>query len=58
MSKAKLDKDFDAFNLQIDKQADEEIKNIRDKTDSVKAKAVKIGETVELSLKGTNTKQT
>ena len=51
MSKPKLEKDFEDFNLQIDKLAEEEIKSIRDKADAVKAEVVKIGEIVELSIK-------
>ena len=56
MSKAKLDKDFEAFNLQIDKLAEEEIKTIKDKVDAVKAEAGRIGQTVELSFKDSKVK--
>jgi hypothetical protein len=56
MSKAKLDKDFEAFNLQIDKLAEEEMKTIKDKVDAVKAEAGRIGQTVELSLKDSKVK--
>ena len=51
VSKAKLNKDFEDFNLQIDKLAEEEMKSIRKKADDVKAGVAKIGETVELSIK-------
>ena len=50
MSKAKLDKDFEEFNLQIDKLAEEEIKGIRDEADTIRAEASKIGENVEASI--------
>jgi len=54
MSKAKLEKDFRDFNLQIEKMAEEEVKSIREKADVVKAEATKIGEAVEASVKETN----
>ena len=51
MSKEKLEKDFNDFTSQIEKMADEEIKNIKEKADAVKAEVGKIGEAVELSVK-------
>jgi hypothetical protein len=51
MSKAKLEKDFHDFNLQIEKLAEEELKNIKEKADAVKAEVDKIGVAVELSVK-------
>lgn len=56
MSKAKLDKDFEDFNLQIDKLAEDELKSIKDKADAVRLEAGKIGEAVELSLKDSKAK--
>jgi hypothetical protein len=56
MSKAKLEKDFQDFNLQIEEFAEEEIKRIKEKAEAVKAEAVKIGEDVELSLKESKAK--
>ena len=51
MSKEKLEKDFQDFNMQIDKLADEELRSIREKADAVKASAEKIGEAIEDSDK-------
>ena len=56
MSKTKLDKNFEDFNLQIDKLAEEEMKNIKDKVDAVKAEVGQIGASVELSLKDAKAK--
>ena len=56
MSKAKLEKDFQDFNLQIENLAEEELKRIKEKAEAVKAEATKIGEAAELSIKGTKTK--
>jgi hypothetical protein len=51
MSKEKLEKDFKDFNSQIDKLAEEELKNIKEKAEAIKAEVGKIGENVELSMK-------
>lgn len=56
MSKAKLEKDFQDFNLQIEKLAEEEMKRIKEKADAVKAEVGKIGEAFELSIKETKAK--
>ena len=56
MSKEKLEKDFQNFNLQIEKLAEEEVKSIREKADALKAEAGKIGEAVELSTHETKAK--
>ncbi len=56
MSKAKLEKDFQDFNLQIEKLAEEELKNIKEKADAVKAEVDKIGVAVELSVKNSESK--
>ena len=53
MSKAKLEKDFKDFNLQIDKLAEEELKSIKEKAEAIKAQAGKIGEAFESSAKET-----
>ena len=50
MSKEKLEKDFQDFNSQIDKMAEEEIKAIREKTESIKAEVSKIGDSVASSV--------
>ena len=50
MSKEKLDKDFQNFNVEIEKSAEEELKNIKEKAEAVKAEASKIGEAVESSV--------
>jgi DNA-binding ferritin-like protein len=50
MSKEKLENDYQNFNKQIDERAEEAIKNIREKADSIREEAKKIGETVEGSL--------
>ena len=57
MSKEKLEKDFQSFNLQIEKMADEEVKSIKEKADAIKSEASKIGESVELSVKGSEGKE-
>ncbi len=56
MSKAKLEKDFQEFNLQIEKLAEEEIKDIKEKADAVQAEAAKVGAKVEVSIKETKAK--
>ena len=50
MSKEKLEKDYQAFNLQIEKLAEEELKNIKEKANAIKSEASTIGENFELSL--------
>jgi hypothetical protein len=57
MSKAKLEKDFQDFNLQIEKLAEEELKNIKEKADAVKAEVDKIGVADELSVKNNEGKE-
>ncbi len=56
MSKAKLEKDFQEFNLQIEKLAEAEVKEIKEKADAIKAEAAKVGEKVEASVKETKAK--
>lgn len=51
-----MDKDFEEFNQQIDKLAEEEMKSIKEKVEEVKAEAAKIGQTVELSIKDSKAK--
>jgi F0F1-type ATP synthase membrane subunit b/b' len=50
MSKEKLENDYQNLNKQIDERAEEAIKNIREKADSIREEAKKIGETIEGSL--------
>jgi len=57
MSKEKLEKDFQDFNLQIEKLADEELKKIKEKADAIKSEVSKIGESVELSAKDSEGKE-
>ena len=56
MSKEELEKDFNDFNSQIEKMADEEIRNIKEKANAIKAEACKIGDAVELSVKSAKRK--
>jgi len=51
MSKEKLEKDFKDFNSQIDGLAEDELKNIRQKAEALKAEVGKISETIELSVR-------
>ena len=48
--KEKLEKDYQNFNLNIERIAEEEIKQIREKANAIKEEASKIGESVELAL--------
>jgi hypothetical protein len=48
--KEKLEKDYQNFNLNIERIAEEEIKKIREKANAIKKEASKMGEAVELSL--------
>jgi len=57
MSKEKLEKDFQDFNMQIEKLADEELKKIKEKADAIKSEVNKIGESVELSVKDNERKE-
>ena len=50
MSKEKLENDYQNFNKQIEQLAEQSIKNIREKADSIREEAKKIGETVEDSM--------
>jgi hypothetical protein len=50
MSKAKLEKDYQNFTIEIEKLVQQEIKNIQEKADSIKEEADKTGQAVELSL--------
>lgn len=50
MSKAKLETDYQNFNMQIDKLAQDALKNIREKADSIKEEASKKGQAVELAI--------
>jgi hypothetical protein len=50
MSKAKLETDYQNFNMQIDKLAQGALKNIREKADSIKEEASKKGQAVELAI--------
>ncbi|HKM60746.1 MAG TPA: hypothetical protein VJY36_07745 [Candidatus Bathyarchaeia archaeon] len=54
MSKEKLEKDFQDFNLQIEKLAEEELKRIKEKAEAVKAQARRVGEAFENSAQETN----
>ena len=56
-NKEKLEKDYQAFILNIEQIAAEEIKKLREKTNAVKEEASKIGEAVELSLNHEKQKQ-
>jgi hypothetical protein len=55
-NKEKLEKDYETFNLKIERMAKEEIEKIREKANAIKAEANKIGEAVELSLNEKETK--
>jgi hypothetical protein len=57
MSREKLEKDFQDFNMQIEKLADEELKKIKEKADAIKSEVNKIGESVELSVKDNEGKE-
>jgi len=48
--KEKLEKDYQNFNLNIERIAEEEIKKIREKANAIKEEATKMGKAVELSL--------
>jgi len=48
--KEKLENDYENFNKQIEHLAEEAIKNIREKADSIREEAKKMGETIEGSL--------
>ena len=48
--KEKLEKDYQNFNLNIERIAEEEIKKIREKANAIKEEASKTGEAVEFSL--------
>lgn len=54
--KDKLEEDYQNFNLNIERIAAEEIKKIREKANTIKEEANKIGEAVELSLNERETK--
>ena len=54
--KEKLEKDYETFNLNIERMAKEEIQKIREKANAIKVEASKIGEAVELSLTQEKTK--
>ena len=56
--KEKLEKDYQNFNLNIERIAEEEIKKIREKANAIKEEASKMGEAVELSLNEEETKAT
>lgn len=49
-----MEKDFQDFNLQIEKLAEEELKSIKEKVEAVKAQARRVGEAFENSAKETN----
>ena len=48
--KEELDKDFENFNLDIERFAEKGINEIHQKADAVREDAIKIGAAVELSL--------
>jgi len=50
MSKEKLENEYQNFNKQVDEQAEEAIKKIREKANAIREEAKKIGETVERSM--------
>ena len=50
LKKEKLEKDYQNFNLNIERIAEEEIKRIREKANAIKEEASKMGKAVELSL--------
>jgi hypothetical protein len=50
MSKEKLEKDYQNFNLQIEKLAEAEINTIREKAAAIRTEASKSGESLELSV--------
>jgi outer membrane murein-binding lipoprotein Lpp len=54
--KEKLETDYQNFNLNIERIAEEEIKKIREKANAIKEEASKTGEAVELSLNKEGTK--
>jgi len=50
MSKEKLENEYQNLNKQVDEQAEEAIKKIREKANAIREEAKKIGETVEGSM--------
>jgi hypothetical protein len=50
MSKAKLETDYQNFNMQIDNLVQDTLKNIREKADAIKDEASKKGQAVELAI--------
>jgi hypothetical protein len=52
MSKEKLEKDYENFNLQIEKLAKEAIDEVHVKANAIKAEAEKISTDLESSLSG------
>ncbi len=50
MSKAKLEKDYQNFSVEIEKLAKEAIKSIQEKANAIKEEAKKTGQAVELAM--------
>jgi len=50
LPKEKLESDYQNLNKQIDEEAEEAIKKIREKANEIREEAKKIGETVQNSL--------
>ncbi len=48
--KDKLEKDYKKFNLDIEHEAENELKKIQEESDALKKEASKIGEAVERSI--------
>ncbi len=49
--KEKLEKDYNEFNINIERMAETEIKNIEQETNLIRGEAKKIGAAVELAQK-------
>ncbi len=50
MSKDKLEKDYKKFNLDIEQEAENQLKKIQQESDALKKEAIEIGEAVERSI--------
>jgi hypothetical protein len=49
-TKEKLEKDYQNYNLNIERMAEEEIKKIREKANLIREEASETGKSVELSI--------
>ncbi len=58
MSKDKLEKDYKKFSLDIEQEAENQLKKIQQESDELKKEAARIGEEVERSINEKQTKAT